>query len=109
MLTIEEAFSLIKRERKFLGNIQEYRIKISDSNNFKKENLIGIYKIRQFTAEREGNEKLSQEINTLITNFDNYSKRKLRFVTILGEKYYGMFYLSENWDKVIGYLEHEPR
>ncbi|WP_185290878.1 enoyl-CoA hydratase [Chryseobacterium lactis] len=107
MLTIKEAFNLIKRERKFLGDIQKYKIKISNSNNFEKENLIGIYKIRQLTAEREGNEELSQEINTLIINLNNYSKRKLRFVTILGVKYYGMFYLSENWDKVIGYLERE--
>ena len=107
MLTIEQAYNLIKKERTFLGNIKQYKIKISNSNNFERENLIGIYKIRQYTAAREGNDKLSQEINTLIISFDNYSGNKLRFVSLLGENYYGMFYLSEDCDKVIGYLESE--
>lgn len=107
MLTVEEAFNLIKKERKFLNNIQNYRVKISNSNNFERENLIGIYKIRQYSATRVGNDKLSQEIGTLISNLENYSGEKLKFVSILGERYYGMFYLSENWDEVIGFLERE--
>ncbi|MGC5742975.1 enoyl-CoA hydratase [Chryseobacterium sp. NFX27] len=107
MLTSEDIFQLIKKKRNFLGNIQEYKIKISDSNNFERENLIGVYKIRQYTATRERNDKLSQEIGALILNLENYSKNKLRFVSLLGEKYYGMFFLNENWDEVIGYLERE--
>ncbi|PIF45767.1 hypothetical protein CLU96_2779 [Chryseobacterium sp. 52] len=107
MLTIEDAFSLIKKERKFLGNIQEYKIKLSNSNNFEKENLIGVYKIRQYTAVREGDEKLSQKIGNLIFSLENYSKSKLRFVSVLNEKYYGMFFFSEYWEEVIGFLERE--
>ena len=107
MLTSEDIFKLIKKERNFLGNIQEYKIKISNSNNFKRENLIGVYKIREYTATRAVNNKLSQQINTLIVGLENYSKEQLRFVSILGQKYYGTFYLSEGWDKVIGYLESE--
>jgi hypothetical protein len=103
----QNIFKLIKKERNSLGNIQEYKIKISHSNNFKRENLIGVYKIRQYTATRVGNNKLSQQINALIVGLENYSKEQLRFVSILGQKYYGTFYLSEDWDKVIGYLESE--
>lgn len=54
-------FKLIKKERNSLGNIQEYKIKVSNSNNFKRENLIGVYKIRHYTATREGNNKLSNK------------------------------------------------
>lgn len=107
MLTSEDIFQLIKKERNFLGNIQEYKIKISNSNNFKRENLIGVYTIRHYTATREGNNKLSQQIKNLIIGLKNYSKEQLRFVSILGQKYYGTFYLSEDWNKVIGYLESE--
>jgi len=107
MSTSEDIFKLIKKKRTFLGNIQEYKIKISDSNNFERDNLIGVYKIRQYTAAREGNNKLSQEMSNLILNLENYSKNKLRFVSLLSEKYYGMFFLNENWDEVIGYLERE--
>ncbi|MCW3162865.1 enoyl-CoA hydratase [Chryseobacterium oryctis] len=107
MLTSEDIFKLIKKERNFLGNIDQYKIKISNSDNFDRDNLIGIYKIRQYTATRNGNDSLSQEIGSLILSLENYSNSKLRFVSILGEKYYGMFFLSENWDEVIGYLERE--
>lgn len=107
IFTEEEAFNLIKKERKFLGNIQEYKIKISNSNNFERENLIGVYKIRQYTAEKEGNHELSKELNTLITNLDNYLENKLKFISVLGKGYYGMFYLSQNYDRVVGYLERE--
>ncbi|MBK1897505.1 enoyl-CoA hydratase [Chryseobacterium paridis] len=105
MLTSEYIFKLIKKERNSLGNIQDYKIKISDSNNFKRENLIGVYKIRQYTAIREGNNKLSQQMGALISSLENYSKEQLRFVSLLGQKYYGIFYLNEDCDKVIGYLE----
>lgn len=107
MLTSENIFKLIKKERKFLGNIADYNIKISDSNNFEKENLIGIYKIRRYTAAKNKNQKLTQEIDNLILGLENYPENKLRFVSVLSESYYGVFYLSELYDKVIGYLESE--
>ncbi|WP_414846547.1 enoyl-CoA hydratase [Chryseobacterium sp. IT-36CA2] len=103
----EKIFNLIKENRKFLKTFENYKIKISDSNNFEKENLIGIYKIRQYSAIRTGNNKLSNEMGTLILNLENYNGDRLKFVTLLGEKYYGMFYLNDNFDKVIGYLERE--
>ncbi|SIQ39891.1 enoyl-CoA hydratase [Chryseobacterium sp. RU33C] len=107
MLIEEKIFNLIKEKRKLLETFENYKIKISDSNHFEKENLIGVYKIRQYSAIRTGNDKLSDEMGTLILNLENYHGNKLRFVTLLGEKYYGMFYLSENMDKVIGYLDRE--
>jgi hypothetical protein len=107
MLVSEKIFSLIKKERQMLGGFENYKIKISNSDNFDRDNLIGVYKIRQYTATRDGNDSLSQEIGNLILSLENYSKSKLRFVSILGKKYYGMFFLSENWDEVIGYLERE--
>ncbi|BAP32524.1 uncharacterized protein CHSO_3487 [Chryseobacterium sp. StRB126] len=107
MLTIEDAFDLIKQERKFLNNIEHYKIKISNSNNFIRENLIGIYKIRALNAKRNSNDKLVQQIEKLISNLENCSDDYLRFVSISGEKYYGMFYLSKSWERIIGYLEGE--
>ncbi|PWW26427.1 MULTISPECIES: enoyl-CoA hydratase [unclassified Chryseobacterium] len=107
MITTEEVFILIKQERKFLGDIKKYKIKISNSNNFERENLIGVYKIRQYTATRTGNNKLSDEMGTLILNLENYTGNKLRLVSLLGKTYYGIYYLSENFDKVIGYLDRE--
>ncbi|MCF2218679.1 enoyl-CoA hydratase [Chryseobacterium sp. PS-8] len=107
MLRSEDIFKLIKKERNFLGNIDQYKIKISNSDNFDRDNLIGIYKIRQYSATRNGNDNLSQKIGTLILNLENYSNSKLRFVSVLGKKYYGIFFLSENWNAVVGYLERE--
>lgn len=107
MLTSEDIFKLIKKERNFLGNIDQYKIKISNSDNFDRDNLIGVYKIRQYSATRNGNDNLSQEIGNLILNLENYSNSKLRFVSVLGKKYYGIFFLSENWNEIIGYLERE--
>ncbi|MDC8102991.1 enoyl-CoA hydratase [Chryseobacterium sp. PTM-20240506] len=107
MLVSEKIFSLIKKERQMLGDFENYKIKISNSDNFDRENLIGIYKIRQYTATRNGNVRLSQELSSLLLSLENYSESKLRFVSITGEKYYGMFYLSENWHEVIGYFESE--
>lgn len=107
MLTTEETFNLIKKERKFLGDIENYKIKISNSDNFERENLIGTYKIRAYTALRNENHKLSQEIDNLILGLENYSGNKLKFVSILGDKYYGIFYLSQNFEKVIAFLENE--
>lgn len=107
MSIIENVFYLIKREKIILGSIQEYKIKISESNNFEKENLIGIYKIRKCIAERDHNHNLVHDMNTFIFNLNNYSGNKLRLVSILGEKYYGVFYLSWNYEKVIGSFERE--
>ncbi len=107
MLTTEEVFNLIKKEREFLDDFKSYTIKISTSNNFGRENLIGVYKIRAYGARRNENNKLVQQIEILVSNLENCSDDYLRFVSISGEKYYGMFYLSQHWEKVIGYLEGE--
>jgi hypothetical protein len=107
MLTIEEAFNLIKKERKFLNDITEYKIKISNSNNFERENMIGVYTIRKYNAHKNGNFELSQQMETLVSNLKNYSGNKLRFITVLGQEYYGMFFLSQDWNKIIGYIETE--
>lgn len=107
MLTEEKIFNLIKEKRKFLETFENYKVKISNSNNFERENLIGVYKIRQYTAIRTGNNKLSDEMGTLILNLENYTGNKLRLVSLLGKTYYGIYYLSENFDKVIGYLDRE--
>ncbi|MGE8431841.1 enoyl-CoA hydratase [Chryseobacterium joostei] len=103
----KEIFNIIKERRCFLDHFENYKVKISDSNNFEKENLIGIYKIRQYSAMRTGNNKLSQEIGALILDLEKYQENKLKLVSLLSNKYYGIFYLSENLDKVIGYLEQE--
>lgn len=108
MLTVEkEVFNLIKKERSFLKDFENYKIKITISHNFERDNLIGIYRIRQYGAIRIGNNQLSQEIGALILNLENYQDNKLRFITLLGEKYYGMFYFSENLNKIIGFLEQK--
>ncbi|HAM81269.1 MAG TPA: enoyl-CoA hydratase [Ornithinibacillus sp.] len=108
MLTAEEeVFNSIKKKRSFLKDFENYKIKISSSNNFEKDNLIGIYRIRQYSAIRIGNNELSQKIGALILNLESYQGNKLKFVTLLGEKYYGMFYFSENLNKIIGFLERE--
>jgi hypothetical protein len=107
MLTVQEAFNLIKQERKLLGNYEDYRIKISDSNHFERENLIGIYKIRKYTADKNGDLKQSIEIETLITNLENYSGDNLKLVSVLGKKYYRVYYLSQNWKEIVGHLERE--
>lgn len=106
MITIENIFKLIKEKRKLLRNIEDYKIKISDSNNFERENLIGIYKIRRLAAIRNKNQKLLYEIDDLILNLENYSESKLSFVSVLGENYYGIFYFSKNLDEIIGYIEN---
>ncbi|MGH1518401.1 hypothetical protein [Chryseobacterium sp. JK1] len=44
-------------------------------------------------------------METLVSNLKNYSGNKLRFISVLGKEYYGMFFFSEDWDKIIGYIE----
>ncbi len=107
MSATEDIFKLIKKKRSFLGNIENYKFKISNSNNFERDNLIGIYKIRRVNAVRNNNQKFLQEIDELILNLENYDGYKLKFVSVLGDKYYGIFYLSEDWEKVVGFLESE--
>lgn len=107
MSTIENIFKLIKEKRTFLKNIKDYKIKISNSNNFERDNLIGIYKIRRLAVIRDKNQKLLSEIDHLILNLENYSENKLSFITVLGEGYYGMFYFSQSLNEIIGYIENE--
>ena len=105
MITLEEAFNLIKEERKFLNDSKDYKIKISNSNHFEREKMIGVYTLRKYINHKNGNYELSQQMETLVSNLKNYSGDKLRFVTVLGKEYYGMFFFSEDWDKIIGYIE----
>ncbi|WP_278352777.1 enoyl-CoA hydratase [Chryseobacterium gleum] len=107
MITTEEVFSLIKQERNFLGDIKKYKIKISNSNNFERENLIGVYSIREGIAINQKNYKLAEQIHQLLIGLKNDSGIVLKGVTIQGKNYSGMYYLSGNYEKVIGYLESE--
>ncbi|MCQ9638187.1 enoyl-CoA hydratase [Chryseobacterium sp. WG14] len=107
MVATEEVFTLIKKERKFPDDIKNYTIKISTSNNFERENLIGIYKIRNYSAKRNENYELAQQIEILVSSLENCLDNNSRFVSISGDQYCGMFYLGQNWDQVIEYLEAE--
>lgn len=106
MKTVEEIFKLIKQTIHLSGEIDNYQVKLSNGR-FERENLIGIYKIRKGIATRKENYKLADQMDNLVKGVENYSGVLLKGVTIDGNNYYGMFYLSENWDKVIGYLESE--
>ncbi|SMC41954.1 hypothetical protein SAMN02787074_1152 [Chryseobacterium sp. YR221] len=68
---------------------------------------MGIYKIRNYSAIRNENDNLSQQIEILVSSLEKCLDNNLRFVSISGDQYYRIFYLSQNWDQVIGYLEGE--
>lgn len=106
MKTKEEIFNLIKKTVNILGEINDYQVRLSNGR-FERENLIGIYKIRKGIATRQENFKLAEEMNHLIKGLENYSGIVLKGVNLYGQGYFGMYYLSEEWDEVIGYLESE--
>jgi hypothetical protein len=106
MKTKEDIFNLIKYTVNLSGEIDDYHVTIS-KGRFVRENLIGIFTIRKGNAFDNKRYKLAEQINNLLIGMKNYSGTLLKGVTIDNKNYIGTFYLSEHWDKVIGYLESE--
>lgn len=103
-MQIENIFNLIKTTANLSGNIYEYQIKISNGR-FERENMIGVYKIRESIAVNNQNYKLAKEIHKLINCLESDSGIILKGVTINGKNYSGMYYLSEDLSKIVAYLE----
>ncbi len=106
MKTREDIFNLIKYTVNLSGEINDYHVKISNGR-FERENLIGIFNIRKGNAFDNKRYKFAEQINNLLIGMNNYCGILLRGVTIDNKNYIGTFYLSEDWGKVIGYLESE--
>jgi len=106
MKTKEEVFTLIKKTVNLPGEINDYQLRLS-SGRFERENLIGIYKIRRGIAARQENFKLAEQMSFLLIGLENDTGILLKGANIYGKNYFGMYYLSEDWNKVIGYLESE--
>ncbi|UEQ76951.1 enoyl-CoA hydratase [Chryseobacterium arthrosphaerae] len=106
MTTKEDVFNLIKKNINLSGGIDDYHIKLSDGR-FYRENMIGVYSIREEMAINKKNHKLAKQLHQLLIGLRNNSGILLKGVIIKGRNYSGMFYLSENYDKVIGYLEDD--
>lgn len=106
MKTEEEIFNLIKKSINIKGEFKNYHIRLSNGR-FDRENMIGVYSIREGIAINQKNYKLAEQIHQLLIGLKNYSGIVLKGVTIQGENYSGMYYLSANYEKVIGYLESE--
>ena len=106
MKTIEDIFNLIKQTVHLPGEINDYQVRLSNGR-FERENLIGIYKIRKGNAVDNKHHKLAEQMNNLLSGLENYSGSLLKGVNIDNDNYIGTFYLSEDWNKVIGYLESE--
>ncbi|MCW1962902.1 enoyl-CoA hydratase [Chryseobacterium viscerum] len=106
MTTKEDVFNLIKKNINLSGEINDYHIKLNDGR-FYRENMIGVYSIREGMAINKKNHKLAKQMHQLLIGLRNDSGILLKGVTIKGRNYSGMFYLSENYDKVIGYLEDD--
>lgn len=106
MKTKEEVFNLIKESVNLSGEIDDYYMRLSDGR-FDRENMIGVYSIRKGIATNQKKYKLAEQINHLLTGLKKYSGVLLKGVIIEGENYSGMYYLSEDCNKFIGYLESE--
>lgn len=106
MQTIEKIFKLIKEAVHLSGKFDEYKIRLSDGR-FEKDHLINIYKIRQGIATDNNNYKLAEQMHQLITGLENYSEILLKGVDVSRKNYFGIFYLSQNYNEIIGYLELE--
>lgn len=105
-MKIENIFDLIKQTVNLSGYINDYQIKLSNGR-FERENMIRVYKIRERIAFDNENHKLANQLHQLIIDFESYPGILLKGVTIENKNYIGTFYLSEDWNKVIGYLESE--
>ena len=106
MKTEEEIFNLIKKSINLQGEFNNYHIRLSNGR-FERENMIGVYSIREGIAINQKNSKLAEQMHQLLIGLKNYSGILLKGVTIEGKNYSGMYYLSNNYEKVIGYLESE--
>lgn len=106
MKTPEDIFNLIKQTVNLPGELTDYHIRFSDGR-FDRKNMIGVYGIRRGNATRQENFKLAEQIHQLIIGLENDSGILLKGVNIESKNYFGIFYLSNDGDKVIGYLESE--
>lgn len=106
MKTKEEIFNLIKKTVNLHGEINDYQLKLS-SGRFDRENLIGIYRIRKGIATQQENLQLAKQMSLLIIGLENDTGILLKGANIYGKNYFGMYYLSEDWNRVVGYLESE--
>ncbi|WP_126650254.1 enoyl-CoA hydratase [Chryseobacterium aureum] len=106
MKTEEEIFNLIKNSINLQGEFNDYYIRLSNGK-FDRENMIGVYSIREGIAINQKNYKLAEQIHQLLIELKKYSGILLKGVNIKGKKYSGIYYLNEDWNKVIGYLESE--
>ncbi|UKB84855.1 enoyl-CoA hydratase [Chryseobacterium sp. MEBOG06] len=106
MKTEEEIFNLIKKSINLRGEFNDYHIRLSNGR-FDRENMIGVYSIREGIAINQKNYKLAEQMHQLLIGLKNDSGILLKGVTIDGKNYSGMYYLSENYDKIIGYLDNE--
>jgi len=106
MKTKEEIFNLIKKTVNLSEEINDYQMRLSNGR-FERENLIGIYKIRKGIATRQENFKLAEQMSLFLIGLEDYTGILLKGANIYGKNYFGMYYLSEDWEKVIGYLESE--
>ncbi|SHM73443.1 enoyl-CoA hydratase [Chryseobacterium polytrichastri] len=106
MKTKEDIFNLIKQTVNLSGKFTDYQIRLSDGR-FDRKNMIGVYGIRKGIATRQENFKLAEQIHKLIIGLESDSGILLKGVDIYGKNYSGLFFLSEDWDRVVGYLESE--
>lgn len=104
MKTKEDIFNLIEQTVNLPGKIVDYHIRLSDAS-FDRKNMIGVYGIRKGIATRQENFKLAEQIEQLIFGLENDFGVLLKGVNIESENYHGLYYLSEDFNKVIGYLE----
>jgi hypothetical protein len=106
MRTTEDIFNLIKQTVNLPGEFADYDIRLSNGR-FDRENMIGVYGIRKGIATRQENFKLAKQMEQLIVGLENDTGVLLKGVNIESKNYFGLYYLSEDWSKIIGYLESE--
>ncbi|WP_172276987.1 enoyl-CoA hydratase [Chryseobacterium sp. LAM-KRS1] len=104
MKTKKDIFNLIKHSVNLSDEFDNYHIRVSNGK-FERENMIVVYKIRERIAIDNKNYKLADQLHQLIIGFESYSGILLKGVDICGKNYSGLFFFSEDWSKIIGYLE----
>jgi len=103
MKTIDDIFSLIKQTVNLTGNVYDYKIKLS-TGRFERDNLIGVFRIREGIASNQGNKELALQMNALLAGLEETSEIQLKGVTIHGKNYFGVYYFSEDYKSIIGYI-----
>lgn len=106
MKTIEDIFNIIKKTINLKDDFIEYEIRLSNGT-FERDHLINIYNIRKGIAIRQENHKRTEQIQHLLNGLENYSEKFLKVADISNNNYFAMFYLSQDWNRVIGYLEND--